>query len=107
MTVRGHFPAQNVVVGSWVSFEAKWVSHAQYGRQMTVTRSPVSVKTWTDDRVLSALSANQVGPQLRLQLQLYAKGAGLTLAASVSHAACPLPSWAQRQHFTGSLDCSW
>lgn len=79
VTVRGHFPAQNVVLGSWVSFEAKWVTHAQYGRQLTVTRSPVSVKTWTDDRVLSALSANQVGPQLRLQLQLYAQEAGLDL----------------------------
>ena len=80
VTVRGHFPAQNVVLGSWVSFEAKWVTHSQYGKQLTVTRSPVSVKKWTEDRVLSALSANQVGPQLRLQLQLYAQEAGLELA---------------------------
>ncbi len=80
VTVRGHFPAQNVVLGSWVSFEAKWVKHTQYGNQLTVTRSPVSVKSWSDDRVLSALSANQIGPQLRLQLQMYAKGAGIDLA---------------------------
>lgn len=80
VTVRGHFPAQNVVLGSWVSFEAKWVTHSQYGKQLTVTRSPVSVKKWTEERVLSALSANQVGPQLRLQLQLYAQEAGLELA---------------------------
>jgi len=80
VTVRGHFPAQNVTLGSWVSFEAKWITHPQYGKQLTVTRSPVSVKTWTEERVLSALSANQVGPQLRLQLQLYAQQAGSDLS---------------------------
>lgn len=83
VTVRGHFPAQNVVLGSWISFEAKWVRHAQYGKQLTVTRSPVSVKSWTDERVLSALSANQVGPQLRLQLELHAKAVGQSLADSL------------------------
>lgn len=80
VTIRGNFPAQNVVLGSWLSFEGEWVEHPQYGKQLTVTRSPVGVTKWTDDRVLSALSANQVGPQLRLQLQLHAQTTDSSLA---------------------------
>jgi exodeoxyribonuclease V alpha subunit len=80
VTIRGHFPAQNVVLGSWVSFEAKWVDHPQYGKQLNVTRSPVALGTWTDDRVMSALSANQVGPQLRLNLQMLAQSKDIGLA---------------------------
>lgn len=72
MTVIGHFPAQNVVLGSWVAFAAKWVQHPQYGRQLSVTRSPVAVPEWSTDRVLSALSANGVGPQIRQQLSTFA-----------------------------------
>jgi len=80
VTARGHFPAQNVVVGSWVSFAAKWVNHPQYGKQLSVTRSPIAIRTWDEQRVTSALSANGVGPQLRLQLRLHAESRGMTLS---------------------------
>lgn len=79
ITVKGHFPAQNVQVGSWVSFAGKWVKHPQYGKQLSVTRSPVSVPSWTEDRIMSALGANGVGPQLRLKLKLYALDIGTDL----------------------------
>jgi hypothetical protein len=64
VSVVGHFPAQNVVVGTWVSFSAKWIKHPKYGKQLSVTRSPVAVSHWDEGRVVSALSANGVGPQL-------------------------------------------
>lgn len=80
-TVKGNFPAQNVVVGSWVAFEGKWISHPQYGRQVSVTRSPVSIGKWTDKRVLSALEANGVGPQLRFKLKCLAGNRNCDLAS--------------------------
>lgn len=79
-TVKGHFPAQNISIGTWVSFEGKWQNHAQYGKQLTVTRSPVAVQKWTNDRVLSALSSQGVGPSVRMGLQIYATFRGLALA---------------------------
>jgi len=79
VTVTGAFPAQNVVVGSWVSFAGKWITHRQYGRQISVTRSPVAVQRWTEERSISALSANGVGPQLRLQLLIHAESRGMSL----------------------------
>ncbi len=79
VTVSGHFPAQVVDVGSWVSFAGRWVKHPQYGKQLKVTRSPISV-SWTEDRVLSALAANEVGPRLRLNLRDLATTRGVGLA---------------------------
>lgn len=65
VSVKGNFPAQNVKVGTWVSFEGKWSRHPQYGQQLTVTRSPAALDSWTDERVLAALSAHGVGPSVR------------------------------------------
>jgi|APSaa5957512535_1039671.scaffolds.fasta_scaffold05999_2 exodeoxyribonuclease V alpha subunit len=79
VTVTGAFPAQNIVVGSWVSFAAKWVTHRQYGRQLSVTRSPIAIQRWTEERAISALSANGIGPQLRLQLLIHAESRGMSL----------------------------
>ncbi len=79
LSVTGYFPSQDVQVGSWVSFAAKWEDNPRYGRQLKVTRSPVAVQSWTDERVMSALGANGVGPQLRLKLRLYAQNQGVDL----------------------------
>lgn len=79
VTVKGDFPAQNVQVGSWISFEGKWIEHEQYGKQLTVLRSPVAVPKWTDDRVLAALTSAQVGPTVRMHLLAHAKQRGLPL----------------------------
>jgi len=79
VSVKGDFPAQSVRPGTWVSFEGKWGTHPQYGKQLTVLRSPVSVDNWTDDRVLAALSSNGVGPSVRAALKLLARKRTLPL----------------------------
>jgi len=80
VTVTGNFPGQNVAVGSWVSFEGVWNVHPKYGKQLKVTRSPVSVDTWTDKKVISALTGNGVGPKLRQDLQVHCLKGDLDLA---------------------------
>lgn len=80
VTVKGDFPAQNVQIGTWVSFEGKWIEHEQYGKQISVTRSPVAVSKWTNDRVAAALSSNGVGPTTRAQLLAHAKSRGIPLS---------------------------
>lgn len=79
VSAKGNFPAQNLSVGSWVCFEAQWKEDPQYGRQLSVTRSPAPVETWTDERVLSALSANGVGPTVRMNLLAYCRNLNQTL----------------------------
>jgi exodeoxyribonuclease V alpha subunit len=64
ITVKGNFRAQNVVPGSWVSFEGKWEDHESYGRQLSATKSPVSVPRWEPKTALSALGGNGVGPDI-------------------------------------------
>ena len=68
-TVKGNFRAQNVVVGSWLSFEAKWEQDPKYGKQLSVTKSPVSVPTWTPETAVSALSGNGVSYDVCLKLK--------------------------------------
>lgn len=80
VTAKGHFPAQQVVDGSWVSFEGEWINHPQYGRQIQVTRSPVAAESWSDDSVMSALSARGVGPSTRAVLLAHARRRGMTLS---------------------------
>lgn len=80
VTVKGNFPAQIVDIGSWLSFEGSWTDHPQYGRQLTVTRSPVAVQTWTNDRVESALSAYGVGPSARDAIARHAASRGFSVA---------------------------
>ena len=80
--VTGDFRAQNVEVGTWVSFEGKEVNHKTYGRQWEVIRSPVPVSKWTTDKVISALAGNGgVGPALRARLQSFAERKGQPLDA--------------------------
>lgn len=80
ITVKGNFPAQVVDIGSWLSFEGSWLDHPQYGRQLTVTRSPVAVQTWTNDRVDSALSAYGVGPAVRSAIAKHAASRGFSMS---------------------------
>jgi exodeoxyribonuclease V alpha subunit len=60
--VRGTFPSVNIKPGTWLSFDAQWEEHSAYGKQLTVTRFPVTPPTWTVQSVLSILSAEGVGP---------------------------------------------
>lgn len=78
-TAKGYFPFQTVKVGTWVSFEGSWISHKTYGRQISVTRSPVEPNNWTDQKVDSVLSSNGVGPQIRSTLKVLATSRGSNL----------------------------
>lgn len=80
ITVKGHFPAQEVCTGSWVSFAGKWIEHPHYGRQLSVTRSPIAVDAWTNARTMSALSAQGIGPQVRMKLEMFALDRGCGVA---------------------------
>ena len=79
VSCKGSFPAQQIQVGTWVSFEGFWDNHPQWGPQLSVVRSPVAVTYWTDERALAALTAHGVGPGVRATLRAYAKGQNTTL----------------------------
>lgn len=93
VSVTGYFPSQDVQVGSWVSFAAEWSNHPRYGRQLKVTRSPVSIPSWTESRVMSALGANGVGPQLRLKLKIHAQDHGVDLVELLDSGSLDGSDW--------------
>lgn len=61
--VRGHVPGITVEVGTWFGFEGDWVTHASYGRQLSITKAPV-VQTWSPEVASSILAANGVGERV-------------------------------------------
>jgi exodeoxyribonuclease V alpha subunit len=61
VTVRGYVPGMQIRTGSWFGFEANWVTHQTYGKQLVVTKAPFVQGGWTADNALKALSANDVG----------------------------------------------
>lgn len=87
ISAKGNFPAQDVQVGTWVSFEGSWKDDPQYGKQLTVIRSPVAVPNWTDDKVLAALSSYGVGPTVRSSLKIWALSRGIPLQQALDGAA--------------------
>jgi exodeoxyribonuclease V alpha subunit len=72
ITAKGNFPLQTISIGTWVSFEGKWSKHDTYGKQVSVTKSPVDSGEWDDPKVLSVLSSNGVGPGVRASLRTVA-----------------------------------
>ncbi len=78
-TAKGQFPFQDVKVGTWVSFEGKWIDHDQYGRQISVLLSPVDPGDWDDERVDSVLSSNGVGPQVRDEIRKLSRTSGVPM----------------------------
>ena len=72
VTAKGHFAGQNIVPGTWVCFEGHYTVHPTYGRQIAVERSPVVPEHWTNDRVLSIVSAQGIGPGVRVNLIAHA-----------------------------------
>ena len=79
ISVKGNFPSQDIQVGTWVSFEGAWKDDPQYGRQLSAIRSPVAILTWTDSKVLAALSSYGVGPAVRGSLSIWAISRGIPL----------------------------
>ena len=77
--VKGDFPAQEIKIGAWISFEGVWKQDQQYGNQLTAVLSPAPIPSWTDERVLSALSSTEVGPTSRACLHVWARSRGLLI----------------------------
>ena len=68
--VKGNF-YDNIAIGTWISFEADWVNDNKYGKQLSVTRYPVPVSNWTEEKILSALTAQGVSMFARTVLEMY------------------------------------
>lgn len=83
VSVKGNFPAQDVQVGTWISFEGAWKEDPKFGKQLSVVRSPVSITTWTDDKVLAALGSYGVGPTVRSSLKIWGVSRGVPLQGAL------------------------
>lgn len=64
VAVTGHVPGMTVRVGTWLPFEAKWVTHQVHGPQLQIVRAPVLVNGWTPDVAVRMLASNGVGEGL-------------------------------------------
>ena len=63
-TVAGKVPGLQIKPGTWFGFEAKWVSHDKFGRQLEITKAPV-MKGVVDNKTAKAmLTAHGVGGQV-------------------------------------------
>lgn len=61
ISVKGNVPGMKVEDGAWFGFEAKWVNHPQYGKQLDITRAPVLKDSWDADTAYHMLVSNGVG----------------------------------------------
>lgn len=79
--MKGNFPSSSIDIGSWIACEAKWVDNDKFGRQLSVTKFPVTITTWTDERVSSALTSEGIGHNHKRQLKEWADRKGVSLQA--------------------------
>lgn len=89
ITAKGHFVGQNITPGTWVCFEGEHTVHPTYGKQVSVTRSPVIPERWNDQRVLSILTAQGIGPGVRTTLVDYAAGTGKSILETLESGSLP------------------
>lgn len=73
VVAKGQFPGSPLEIGAWVSFEGHWKDDPKYGKQLVVTKYPCPVTNWTDEKILSALTAQGVGMVTRKSLQNFAR----------------------------------
>jgi len=64
LVVKGTIPGLKIDVNSWFGFEAKWETHEQHGRQLTITKAPVLKGKWDLETAVSMLSAHGVGERV-------------------------------------------
>lgn len=67
VTVRGTVAGLVLSTGSWLGFEADWVTHETYGKQLSITRAPV-VENWTPEVACQVLLTNNVGERVVREL---------------------------------------
>ena len=59
VVAKGNIPGMTVKVGAWIPFEAEWITHPQFGRQLNITKAP-SVQTWDATTAASILTTHGV-----------------------------------------------
>lgn len=68
VVVRGNIPGLDIKIGTWIPFEADWLSHPQYGRQLAITKAP-SVPKWTAATVASILTTHGITDRVATALR--------------------------------------
>jgi exodeoxyribonuclease V alpha subunit len=61
VTVKGNVSGLPVKIGSWFGFEADWVNHPKFGKQLAITKAPIFKNQLDPDSVENALIAHGVG----------------------------------------------
>lgn len=69
VTVRGDIPGMVIAIGTWFGFEGHWTNHAQYGRQIVITRAPVMKQSWDADTSEKVLMSNGIGPTIAANIR--------------------------------------
>ena len=64
ITVKGSVSGLPVKIGSWFGFEANWVNHPKFGKQLSITKAPIFKNQLDPDAVESALVAHGVGGRI-------------------------------------------
>lgn len=67
--VKGNVPGIQVQNGTWFGFEARWITHPQYGKQLNITRAPVLKDGWDATTAARMLVANGVGGAVMLSIR--------------------------------------
>jgi len=67
-TVKGHINGMAIQVGAWFGFNAKWITHKTYGKQLQILKAPVFKDGWTPETVRKLLVAHGVGSMLVQQV---------------------------------------
>lgn len=68
VVVKGNIPGMAVKVGTWIPFEAEWVTHPQHGRQLAITKAP-SVAVWDAATVSSIMTTHGVTDRVATALR--------------------------------------
>lgn len=69
VTVKGHVPGLVVEKGTWFGFEANWVQHAKFGKQLSISRAPVLKNGWNPDTASAMLQTHGVSEFLCDQIR--------------------------------------
>jgi len=64
VTVRGNVPGLSVKQGTWFGFEAKWINHETYGKQLQIEKAPVIQGEWDTETAMKLLIGHGVGKAL-------------------------------------------
>lgn len=63
VTVAGKVPGLRLQAGTWFGFEAKWITHQKFGKQLEITKAPVMSGKVDPETAKAMLTAHGVGGQ--------------------------------------------